>query len=192
MRSVAWLKRTSIACRSSTRRGSPRDRIWIPLAPSSSRGLANVPEADLPFVTVGASVVIRTESLPGLTFAGTIVALSRSASRDTRDFTARIAAVDPSKRLRPQTLATFEISLPALPSLTVPSSAVLLVPEGSVVFVADGKNRFSRRLVKAGVSASDRVGVASGLVAGERVVVQGAQLLESERLKAAFEPAAVD
>jgi Barrel-sandwich domain of CusB or HlyD membrane-fusion len=159
---------------------------------SGSWGLANVPEADLRYVTVGASVVIRTESLPGLTFAGTIVALSRSASRDTRDFTARIAAVDPSKRLRPQTLATFEISLPATPSLTVPSSAVLLEPEGSVVFVSDGKNEFSRRLVKTSVSAAGRLGVASGLAAGERVVIQGAQLLESERLKAAFEPAAVD
>lgn len=162
--------------------------------PSSngSWGLANVPEADLRYVTVGARVVIRTDSLPGLTFAGTIVALSRSASRDTRDFTARIAAVDPSKRLRPQSLATFEISLPAAASLTVPSSAVLLEPEGPVVFVAEGKNRFTRRLVKTGVSAADRVGVASGLAAGERVVVQGAQLLESERLKVAFEPAAAD
>jgi Barrel-sandwich domain of CusB or HlyD membrane-fusion len=159
---------------------------------SGSWGLANVPEADLRYVTVGASVVIRTESLPGLTFAGTIVALSRSASRDTRDFTARIAAVDPSKRLRPQSLATFEIFLPAATSLTVPSSAVLLEPEGPVAFVAEGKNRFTRRLVKTGVSAADRVGVASGLVAGERVVIQGAQLLESERLKAAFEPAVVD
>jgi hypothetical protein len=162
--------------------------------PSSggSWGLANVPEADLPHLKVGESVVIRTESLPGLTFAGTIVALSRSASQDTRDFTARIAAIDPLKRLRPQTLATFEISLPAAPSLTVPSSAVLLEPEGSVVFVAEGKNKFGRRLVKASVSAAGRVGVVSGLAAGERVVVQGAQLLESERLKAAFEPAAVD
>jgi Barrel-sandwich domain of CusB or HlyD membrane-fusion len=159
---------------------------------SGSWGLANVPEADLPYVTVGASVVIRTESLPGLTFSGRIVALSRSASRDTRDFTARIAAVDPSKRLRPQSLATFEISLPAAASLTVPSSAVLLEPEGPVVFVAEGKNRFTRRLVKTGVSAADRVGVASGLAAGERVVIQGAQLLESERLKVAFEPAAAD
>jgi hypothetical protein len=159
---------------------------------SGSWGLANVPEADLRYVTVGARVVIRTESLPGLTFAGTIVALSRSASQDTRDFTARIVALDPSKRLRPQTLATFEIALPAAPSLTVPSSAILLEPEGSVVFVAEGKNKFSRRLVKTGISASDRLGVVEGLAAGERVVVQGAQLLESERLKAAFEPAVVD
>ncbi|HEX7581127.1 MAG TPA: efflux RND transporter periplasmic adaptor subunit, partial [Thermoanaerobaculia bacterium] len=159
---------------------------------SGSWGLANVPEADLRYVTVGARVVIRTESLPGVTFSGTIVALSRSASRDTRDFTARIAAIDPSKRLRPQTLATFEISLPAAPSLTVPSSAILLEPEGPVVFVAEGKNKFSRRIVKMGVSASDRLGVVEGLAAGERVVVQGAQLLESERLKAAFEPAVVD
>ncbi len=125
-------------------------------------------------------------------FAGTIVALSRSASRDARDFTARIAAIDPSKRLRPQTLATFDVSLPAAASLTVPSSAVLLELEGSVVFVADGKNQFSRRLVKTGVSASGRLSGVEGLAAGERIVVQGAQLLESERLKAAFEPAVVD
>jgi Barrel-sandwich domain of CusB or HlyD membrane-fusion len=159
---------------------------------SGSWGLANVPEANLPYVAVGESVVIRTESLPGLTFKGTIVAVSRSASRDTRDFTARIAAIDPAKRLRPQTLATFEISLPAASSLTVPSSAVLLEPEGSVVFVADGKNQFSRRLVKTGASASDRISVVEGLAAGERVVVQGAQLLESERLKAIFKPAVAD
>lgn len=159
---------------------------------SGSWGLANVSAPDLRYVTVGASVVIRTESLPGLTFAGTIVALSRSASRDTRDFTARIAAVDPSKRLRPQTLATFEISLPGALSLTVPSSGILLEPEGSVIFVAEGTNKFSRRLVKTGASTTGRVGVVEGLAEGERVVVQGAQLLESERLKSAFEPAAVD
>lgn len=81
-----------------------------------------------------------------------------------------------------QMLATFEISGAAGAGLGIPSSAVLVRADSSYVYVASGST-FLRRAVRTGASGGGQVEVTQGLSAGERVVVEGAQLLESERLK---------
>ncbi len=148
-------------------------RIW---------GLAALPESDLPRVAAGKAVEVRSSAFPGRFFLGKVIEISRSADAETRQFTVRIAVEDPGGRLRSQMLATFAISGPAGPGLAIPSSAVLIEADGSYVYVASG-NTFHRRAIKTGSSAGGQVEVTEGLTAGERIVVKGAQLVESERLK---------
>jgi predicted ATPase len=50
------------------------------------------------------------------------------------------------------------------------------------VYVVNGRT-FRRQAIRIGASGSGRTQVLEGLAAGESIVVQGAQLLESERLK---------
>lgn len=152
-------------------------------------GLANLPEADLTAVAAGDRVLVKSESLRGRSFQGKVVAVSRGADPQTRSFTARIAIEDPATSLRPQALATFELSAPGDSRPTIPSSAVLLQGDGSYVYVAEGRT-FRKKLIRTGPPSSSRVSVLEGLTAGELVVTQGAQILESERLKSSFVPAA--
>ena len=157
-------------------------RIW---------GLANLPEADFARVAAGAKVEITTEAFPGRRFLGRVVAVSRSADPQTRSFTVRIAVEDPSGSLRPQMLATFAISTSAPAGLAIPRSALLLEGDGSYVYIAQG-DTFRRQRVQSAESTSEYVTVKEGLSPGQRVVVRGAQILESERLKSQLRPAEQD
>jgi hypothetical protein len=88
-------------------------------------------------------------------------------------------------------LATFAIAVPSPAGLVVPRSAVLLEGDGSYVYIARGQT-FRRQPVSIGVTAADSVQLVGGVAAGESVVVRGAQLLESERLKSQLRPADKD
>ena len=89
-------------------------------------------------------------------------------------------------------LATFAVKTPAAPGLAIPKSAVLLEGGGSFVYVASGDREFRRQRIETQESSSDTVTVTAGLSPGQRIVVRGAQLLESERLKARNPPAHAD
>lgn len=145
-------------------------------------GLASLSDVDLAQVKPGAHVAVTTAAFPAEAFSGQVVEVSRSEDPDSRTFTVRIAIEDPSGRLHPQMLATFAISTSDAPALAVPRSAVLLEGDGSYVYVVSG-NAFQKQRIVTGVGTPDRVQVTSGLTAGQPVVIRGAQILESERLK---------
>ncbi len=88
-------------------------------------------------------------------------------------------------------LATFAISTPAPAGLAIPRSALLLEGDGSYVYIAQGDS-FRRQRVQTGESISEYVTVKEGISAGQRVVIRGAQILESERLKSQLSPAKQD
>jgi hypothetical protein len=88
-------------------------------------------------------------------------------------------------------LATFAIAVPSPAGLVVPRSAVLLEGDGSYVYIVRGQT-FRRQRVATGATTADYVQLVQGVAAGERVVVRGAQLLESERLKSQLRPADKD
>jgi multidrug efflux pump subunit AcrA (membrane-fusion protein) len=154
-------------------------------------GLASLSERDFAQVAAGATAEVTTEAFPGQRFAGRVVAVSRSADPQTRSFTVRISIQDPTGSLRPQMLATFAIAVPSPAGLVVPRSAVLLEGDGSYVYIVRGQT-FRRQRVATGATTADYVQLVQGVAAGERVVVRGAQLLESERLKSQLRPADKD
>jgi cobalt-zinc-cadmium efflux system membrane fusion protein len=154
-------------------------------------GLANLPEADFARVAAGAKVEITAEPFPGRAFQGRVVAVSRSADPQTRNFTVRIAVEDPSGSLRPQMLATFAISAIAPAGLVISRSALLLEGDGSYVYIALD-NTFRKQKIETGESTPEYVTVRAGVSPGQRVVIHGAQILESERLKSRLRPAEED
>jgi multidrug efflux pump subunit AcrA (membrane-fusion protein) len=154
-------------------------------------GLATLTEADLGKVTTGARAQIQTEAFPGRSFTGKVVAISPSSDAETRSFTIRIAMDDPGLDLRPGMLAKFELTTPGSPGITIPASAVLLSGDGPSVFVATG-NVFRKRKIRAGDSTAGSVEVREGLAPGEKIVVAGVQVLESERLKSRLKAVEAD
>jgi membrane fusion protein, copper/silver efflux system len=98
----------------------------------------------------------------------------------TRTLKLRLAADNPGYLLRPDMFVDveFKVSMPA--ALTVPSEAVLDSGLRKSVFVELSPGRYEPRAVETGRATGDRVEIVKGLKAGERVVVSGNFLLDSE------------
>jgi cobalt-zinc-cadmium efflux system membrane fusion protein len=149
------------------------DSVWV---------YADVYEADLSRVRVGAPLQIKVIAYPDRTFPGRIEWLSSTLDPVTRTARLRSTLPNPGHELLPEMYATVTVATPARKALAVPRSAVVHVGEERVVFVQVGATengllRFQRRRVTLEEGESDPVPVKSGLQAGEAVVVSGALLL---------------
>ena len=115
----------------------------------------------------------------------------------TRTLKVRVEADNPDFALKPGMFVDvdFEATFPR--SVTVPTEAVLDSGLRKTVFVDRGNGYFEPRRVKTGWRVGDRVQILKGLMVGERVVIAGTFLIDSEsRMKAAsqgiFGPVAED
>ena len=65
-------------------------------------------------------------------------------------------------------------------TLTLPSEAVIRNEKGNLVWLSAEHNLFKTVRIKTGLENDDRVEIESGLNPGDRVVISGAYLLNSE------------
>jgi Cu(I)/Ag(I) efflux system membrane fusion protein len=102
----------------------------------------------------------------------------------TRTMKLRLEAANPGFFLRPDMFVDVELPVHIPAGLTVPVDSLLDSGLKKRVFVQRGNGYFEAREVETGWRFGDRVQVVSGLVAGERIVVSGTFLVDSEsRLK---------
>ncbi|HYJ78013.1 MAG TPA: efflux RND transporter periplasmic adaptor subunit [Longimicrobiaceae bacterium] len=163
---------------------------------------AEVPERAMPLLRIGQRATITLAAYPTLRFEGRVERLRDQLDPTTRTVKAIIHVPNPQRALRPGMFANVTLDAPAEVLEGTPTTAVLTIPEAAVVsdgegryvFVEIGPRTFERRDVVvaslsptgSAVPAGDRVAVRSGLVAGERIVVNGAFTLKSELGKAGF------
>jgi membrane fusion protein, copper/silver efflux system len=98
----------------------------------------------------------------------------------------RLESDNPGFILRPGMFVdvAFDVTLP--PSVVVPADAVIDTGLRKTVFVDRGNGYFEPRRVETGWRMEDRIEITKGLMEGERIVVSGNFLIDSEsRLKAA-------
>ena len=168
--------------------------------------VAEVPEPALPVVRIGQSATIGIAAYPLMRFAGRVERLRDELNPETRTVRAVIHVSNASSRLRPGMFATVRLQVPASNALrasgTATGSDIVTVPENAVVtdgaqryvFVEIGVRTFERREVESialgppgsTTPGSGRVGIRTGLVAGDRIAVAGAFILKSELAKAAL------
>ncbi len=72
------------------------------------------------------------------------------------------------------------LSAPADEGLVVPTEAVIRTGKRNLVMVAEGDGKFQPVEVTMGSEANGRTQITSGLKAGQRVVISGQFLLDSE------------
>jgi cobalt-zinc-cadmium efflux system membrane fusion protein len=148
--------------------------------PARLQVVAQVPESDLRRIALGQEAEVE---LPGLA--------ARAAAR-VENFNPR---VDPESRraqvylalakridgLRAGMLAQVALRVGAKAAVSVPVSAVL-IKDGKrrVVYVEQGDGSFEAREVQTGRNQDGQVVILQGLTAGERVVVRGALLLDTQ------------
>jgi Cu(I)/Ag(I) efflux system membrane fusion protein len=142
---------------------------------------ADVPEALADAVTVGAQAEVTLAAYPGLRLAGRVITLLPAANDDSRTVRARIELPNPKGNLRDGLFAKVSlVSRSAEAAALVPSEAVIRTGTRTVVVVATDDGHFAPVEITTGQEAGGNIQVLKGLVVGQRVVVSGQFLIDSE------------
>jgi RND family efflux transporter MFP subunit len=98
----------------------------------------------------------------------------------TRTLKIRLEADNPGYTMRPDMFVNVEIPVSGPPAIIVPTDAVVDSGLKKTVFVDRGNGYFEPRQVETGHSLGERVEIARGLMPGEKIVVSGNFLIDSE------------
>lgn len=98
----------------------------------------------------------------------------------TRTLKVRLEAENARLLLRPEMFVDIELEVDQPAAITVPAEAILDSGLRRTVFVDRGEGYFERRAVETGWRFGDRVEIVRGLEAGERIVLSGNFLIDSE------------
>jgi membrane fusion protein, copper/silver efflux system len=142
---------------------------------------AEIPEVAAAQVRPGNPVEARTPAVSGTVFKGRVSAILPEVNPATRTIKARIELANPGSQLVPGMFATVSFA-PAERKdvLLVPSEAVIQTGKRSVVIVAQGDGKFAPVDVEVGLDSSGQTEIRKGLRAGQKVVVSGQFLVDSE------------
>jgi len=142
---------------------------------------AEVPEAQGMWLRPGTVVEARVPSFPGQVFRGRVSAILPEVNAATRTLRARVELANPGGRLKPGMFATLVFAQGTeAEALLVPSEAVIRTGERSVVIVAEGEGRFRQQDVELGFESGGKTEIRKGLAEGDKVVVSGQFLIDSE------------
>ncbi len=142
---------------------------------------ADVPENVSAQVRPGTAVEARTPSLPGTVFKGKVGAILPEVNAATRTLKARIELANPTGQLVPGMFATVTFTSTGRSNvLLVPIEAVIQTGTRSVVMVDQGDGKFAPVEVEPGMETGGQTEIRTGLAAGQKVVVSGQFLLDSE------------
>lgn len=143
---------------------------------------AQVFEQDVPFIQVGQEAVVSLSYLPNYKFPGRVTFIYPTVDEKTRTVRVRMEVSNPGLVLKPGMFATVDFNVELSPeAVLVPDSAVLRSGEKNTVFVALQGGKFEPRTVTLGPRGEDnQYQVLSGLSEGERVVLSGQFMLDSE------------
>lgn len=155
--------------------------------PSRLQVVAQVPEGELRRVAVGQEAEVELPALAAR-IAARVENFSPRVDPESRRAQLYLAlakpagkAADPAAGLRAGMLAQVVLRVAAEGGLSVPVAAVL-IKDGRrrVVYVEGADGRFEAREVQTGRNRDGRVVILQGLKAGERIVVRGGLLLDTQ------------
>jgi len=150
------------------------DEVWL---------LLDLYERDLAAVSKGQSVKFSVEAWPGESFEGEVAQVGDWIEPDARTVEVRVVVANPEHKLKPNMFATAQLSADTEVrerGIVLPADAVQQIDGADVVFVEGEAGHFEARNVVVAERTPNRVRLASGLGAGERVVTEGAFTLRSE------------
>ncbi|WP_254899359.1 efflux RND transporter periplasmic adaptor subunit [Methylomagnum ishizawai] len=148
--------------------------------PSSLWIVADVFEPDLLLVEKGAAASIGLASLPQ-PIGGHVVGESAAIQADMRRGQVFIEPDDPKTPLRPGMYARVSIEAAGPGHIVLPTTAILIKDgKQTLVYVETAEGVFEPREVQIGPARSGMTPILDGLKGGERVVVSGALLIDTE------------
>ena len=149
---------------------SDTSTVWV---------LVNVYQKDLPYVRVGDSVTIQTDTYPDV-FQGRIAYVAASLDPNTRTLQARIETRNPGEKLKKDMYVTATVKGGKIQNaIALPDSAILRDAENEpFVYAAVAPNQFGMRHVTTGESVNGQTQVTSGIKPGDQVVGEGSLFLQ--------------
>lgn len=142
--------------------------------------IADLYEAEAPLVKPGMSAELSFAAFPGERLAATVEYLYPMLNESTRTVRARLVAANPGGRLMPGMYGTARLFVELGEQLVVPESAILDTGERQIVYVDLGEGRLEPRAVTVGRRGGGAAVILGGLDAGEKIVVSGNFLVDSE------------
>ncbi|MEE4192069.1 MAG: efflux RND transporter periplasmic adaptor subunit [Halieaceae bacterium] len=160
---------------------TPATQLYLIADLSTVWVYADIYEHELPWVAEGDRVEMTLAGVPGRSFSGRLDYVFPYAEEKTRTTKVRLVFDNPDRLLRPEMFADVVIFAAEKPDqVVVPSEAVVRSGDYNQLFVVNDAGEFEPRRVKLGVESRGEVSIASGLKAGERVVVSSQFLVDSE------------
>ena len=151
---------------------SDPSRLWL---------LVDVPERSLAQVKPGQKVSLETDAWPDIRFAAKVDKVGYALDPATRRVQVRCTVENPDGRLRPEMYARVSfLSDSGRSAIAVPNAG--LVTEGihTYAFVEASPGVFYKRQVSLALRGRETSHIDAGLAAGNRIVVEGALLLNAE------------
>jgi Cu(I)/Ag(I) efflux system membrane fusion protein len=149
---------------------------------------ADVPESQASLLVEGGSVTAISPSLPGMSFIGTIQSMLAQVDPGLRTRRARIELPNPEGRLATGMLMQMRFQTqPQENVLMVPTEALIRTGSRTLVMLAEDGGRFRPQQVTTGVESGGQTVIIEGVQAGQRVVLSGQFLLDSEASLAGLE-----
>jgi membrane fusion protein, copper/silver efflux system len=142
--------------------------IWV---------MTDIFEKDREFVKPGATATIQYQ---GRELQARMSDVLPQFDPQSRTLKTRFELDNPGNVLLPDMFVDVELHLDAPESVTVPADAVIDSGRRKIVYVERSGGVFEPRLVETGRRFGDRVQITQGLEQGERIVVSGNFLVDSE------------
>jgi cobalt-zinc-cadmium efflux system membrane fusion protein len=145
-------------------------RVWV---------MAQISDSDIASVRLGDAADVLSGGAPN-GVSGTVTNISALVNPDTRSVIARVVVENPGELLKKQMYVRAQIhSRQQSTGLLVPVSAILRDDENlPFVYTAQPDGGFARRRVTLGYRTGDQYDIASGLKAGDRIVVDGGVFIQ--------------
>lgn len=151
--------------------------ILARLGPGAALVSADLPEARIGLVRVGAVALVDLTSFPDEPQRGRVVSVSDAIDPQTR--TARVAiSVGQPGGVRPGMFASVLVEQRAAQAVAIPRSAVVQADARTFAFVRTAAGTFERRELTLGPDDGTLVAVLRGIEPGEQVVTSNVMLLK--------------
>jgi len=149
-------------------------KLWLQL---------DVAESDFTTLQKGQRLQISTAALPGRMFDGLVDNIGDTLDPTTRTIKVRGVVNNPNKLLKAEMYVMVEVvrnpDQGTQMGVEVSSKALFMKGDDSYLFVEAAPGTFRRKLVKVGLEQDNKVPVLEGVSAGEKVVTEGALLLQA-------------
>lgn len=148
-------------------------QVWV---------VADVPEREIGRIAVGQAARITLPAFPNERFEGTVLLIHPELDKATRTAKVRIGLPNPVGLIKANLFAEIEIETGGNDGgiVSVPQSAIIDSGERQVVIVEREEGLYEPRNVKLGRSGGGYTELLDGIKAGERIVVAGNFLIDSE------------
>ncbi len=139
--------------------------------------VGDVYEKDLAAFRVHAPATISAAAWPDAEWRGEVSSLSDTVDPASRTLKLRVVLPNADRRLKPEMFVSIRVLRSTSSKIVVPASAVVHEDGRTWVLVRQSGQRYRRQDVTLGRTFEQGVEIASGLTAGDVLVVEGASLL---------------